>query len=88
MRWDLNDPLANGAVRLLVPVLVLGLFVLLIAHGLDVRKCERMAAERGFVEAKYIPSARGMPIARCDLRGKRNPDGTVDADARLSIPMD
>jgi hypothetical protein len=51
-------------------------------------KCQRMAEERGYIEATYIPPNRLGFGEECICKMKRNPDGTIDENARLVINLD
>jgi hypothetical protein len=49
--------------------------------------CQRMAEELGYIESTYIPTRSGTG-EECICKMKRNPDGTIDENARLVIDLD
>ena len=52
------------------------------------RRCNKMAKERGYLEATYIPASRAGIGAQCICRKRLKPDGSCDETARLVIDLD
>jgi hypothetical protein len=50
-------------------------------------KCQRIAEELGYIESSYIPT-RSRTGEECICKMKRNPDGTIDENAKLVINLD
>jgi len=70
------------------PLFAVGLIAWLINLEVMKHKCRRMAEERGYIEATYIPPNRAGFGEQCICRKKRNPDGTIDERAKLVIDLD
>ncbi|MBM4148260.1 MAG: hypothetical protein FJ224_04375 [Lentisphaerae bacterium] len=70
------------------PLLALGLIVWLVNLEVMKYKCRKMAEDRGYIEATYIPPNGAGFGEQCICWKKRNPDGTIDEKAKIVINLD
>ena len=73
---------------ILGPLLAIGLIAAFVHYEVMKNKGQRMAEERGYMESTYIPSGRAGFGEQYIFRKKRNPDGTIDENAKLVISLD
>ena len=89
MSRPVTDPLGVWVLKWVVgPILLVAVVMLAVDLGSAMRECRKMADERGYIEAEYVPANSAGIGAKCICRGKRNEDGTVDETAKLVIELD
>lgn len=82
------DPLGVWLLKWLVAPLSLVLIIGFAVHTeLQKRRCQRLAAERGFQEASIVPGRHGAST-QCHCRRLQRPDGTIDEQANLTIRLE
>ncbi len=88
LHWTTN-PLNIWLIKWVIfPAIVLLLLWRFGSYFDNVERCRRLAAEQGYVESLYVPRTRFDPQgSECRCSRKQNPDGTVDEQAILVIPM-
>ena len=84
-----KDPIGVWLFKwLFLPLITIGSVVWLVHFEVMKQRCQRMAEERGYIEATYSPPNSAGFGAQCICRKKRNPDGRIDETAKLVIDLD
>lgn len=92
MSYPKADPIGLRVLKWLVVLILavafLGFFIRFGFWGSTMMsRCQEMARDRGYLEATYVPGRSGSDD-RCICSRKRNPDGTIDENDSISIPME
>ncbi len=88
MNSSTPSPLDMWLLRwVIAPFAVLYLIWTLVSNEFMKYRCQRIAEELGYIESTYFPTRDGTGES-CICKMKRNPDGSIDENARLVIDLD
>ena len=72
---------------IVLPLVIIGGLVLLVDLEKGKWQCRRLAKEHGYIAWEYLSPTHVRFGEGCILTKKRNPDGTIDPQARLVIEL-
>jgi len=83
---DPNDRVTPWIVYwIVIPMIALAVVGGVVCLTWNSWRCSRLATRQGYVTGTYLPPDRFGVGEACVCKRKRNPDGTIDASARLVL---